>query len=90
MNATDAHQQTLNSCFGALDKVWVHLGPFRYGTNLYAKWTEPVLLMQKFMPRSGVEIFRYEHTRSTKMDPKLMSFCVSQCLVAFGIVSLLH
>ena len=78
MNATDAQQQTLNSCFGAFDKVWVHLGPFRYGTKLYAKWTEPVLLMQMFMPRSGVEIFRYERTRSTPMDHILMFWCVSQ------------
>ena len=74
MNATDAQQQTLNSCFGTFDKVWVHLGPFRYCTELGAKWAELVQLMQKFMPRSRVETFHYERTRNTPWDPKLM-FC---------------
>jgi len=52
--------------------VWVHLGPFRYCNKLGAKWAEPVQLMQKFMPRSRVGTFRYEHARSTPLDSKLM------------------
>ena len=31
-------------------------------------------LVQKFVPRSRVGIFRHEHTRSSPLDPKLM-FC---------------
>ena len=40
-------------------------------TELGAKWAE---LVQKFVPRSRVDIFCNEHTRSTPLDPKLM-FC---------------
>ena len=74
MNAPDTHKGTLNSCFVAFRKVWVHLGSFRYCTKLGAKWAVLVQLMQKFMPRSCVGTFRYEHTRNTPWDPKLM-FC---------------
>ena len=58
----------LNSCFSVFCNVWVPSGPFRYCTKLGAKRTELVQLMQKFMPRSGVRFFRYEHTRSTPMN----------------------
>ena len=75
-NKHDPHQWTINSCFGAFHNVWVHLGLFQYGIELGAKWAELVQLMQNFMPRSGVGIFRYESTRSTPMDPKLMFLCV--------------
>ena len=68
---------TLNSCFGAFLSVWVHLGPFRYCTKLGAKCAKLVQLMQKFMPRCRVRIFRNEHSRSTPLDPKLMFWCVS-------------
>ena len=34
MNAPDPHHWTLNSCFVAFRKVWVHLGSFRYCTRL--------------------------------------------------------
>ena len=51
--------------------IWVYLGPFGYLTELGAK---PVELVQKFVPRSRVRIFRNEHTRSTQLDPKL-TFC---------------
>ena len=61
-------------CFGAFHSVCVHLGPFRYCMKLGAKWSELVKLMQKFTPRSRVQIFRNECTRSTPLDPKLM-FC---------------
>ena len=43
-------------------------------------------LIQKFMPRSRVGIFRNEHTRSTPLDPKLMFWWVSNHLGAFGTV----
>jgi len=81
---------TLNSCFGAFLSVWVHLGPFRYCTKLGAKCAKLVQLMQKFMPRCRVRIFRYERSRSTQLDPKLMFWCVSFHLGAFGTVWLLH
>ena len=38
------------------------------------------------MPRSRVRIFRYEHTRSTPLYPKLMFWAVSYYLCAFGTV----
>ena len=38
-------------------------------------------LVQKFMPQSRVGIFRNERTRSRKLDPKLMVWCVSYYLV---------
>ena len=38
----------------------------------------------------SIRIFRNECTRSTPLDPKLVYWCVSQCLGAFWIVSLLH
>ena len=42
--------------------------------------------MQKFVPRSRIGIFRNERTRSTPSDPKLMFWCVSYYLGAFGTV----
>ena len=52
-------------------------------TKLGAKRVEVV---QKFVPRSRVGIFRNERTRSTPLDPYLMSRCVSYYLGAFGKV----
>ena len=49
-----------------------------------------VQLMQKFVPRSRVGIFRNEHSQSTPLDPELTFWCVSFSLGAFGTVSLLH
>ena len=46
-----------------------YLGPFGCLTKLGAKRAE---LMEKFVPRSCVGIFRYERTRSTALDPKLI------------------
>ena len=68
---------TPNSCFVAFRSVWVHLGPFRYCMKLGAKWAELMKLMQKFVPRSCVRIFRYECTRLNPWGPKLMFCCVS-------------
>ena len=55
--------------FGAFRTIWVHLGPFGCLTKFGAKQGE---LVQKFVPRSLVRIFRNERTRSTPLDPKLM------------------
>src|SRR4026208_1117463 len=76
-NAPSPPHWTLNSCFGAFHSVWVHLGSFRNCMKLSAKRGELVQLMQKFVPRSHVGIFRNECTQSTPMDPKLMFWCVS-------------
>src|SRR6185437_2344282 len=70
----DAPHWTPNSCFVAFRSVWVHLGPFHYCMKLSAKWAELVELMQKFVPRSHVRIFRNERTRSTPLDRNMM-FC---------------
>ena len=43
-------------------------------------------LVQKFVARRRVGVFRYEHTRSTTLDPKHMFWIVSYHLCAFGIV----
>src|SRR6185503_17239071 len=55
----------------------MHLGPFGCVMKLVAKRAE---LVQKFVPRSRVKIFRNDGTRSTPLDPKLMFFCVSYYL----------
>ena len=44
-------------------------------------------LIQKLKPRSCVGIFGDERTRSTPLDPKLLVWCISYCLGAFGTVS---
>ena len=46
----------------------MHSGPFGCLTKLGAKQAE---LVQKFVTRSRVGIFRNERTRSTPLDPKL-------------------
>jgi hypothetical protein len=40
------------------------------------KHTELVRLIQKFVPRSHVVLFRNERTYSTPLDPKLMFWCI--------------
>ena len=40
MNAPNTPHWTVNSCFGALHSVWVHLGSFRNCMKLGAKWGE--------------------------------------------------
>ena len=55
--------------------------PFGCLTKLGTKRAE---LVQKFVPRSRVGIFRNERTRSTPLDPKLTFWCVSYYLGAFG------
>ena len=74
---------TLNCHFGMFRDIWVYLGPFGCLTELGAKRAE---LVQKFVKRSRIGIFRKEHTRSTPLDPKLTSWCVSYYLGTFGTV----
>ena len=64
----------------------MHSGPLGCLTKLGAKRTE---LVQKFVPRSRVGIFRNEGTGSTPLDPKLTLWCISSHLGAFGTVCLL-
>ena len=59
------------------------MGPFCSLTKIGA---EGAKLVQKFLPRSCIGIFLNEHTRSTPSDPKLMFWCVSYYLCAFGTV----
>ena len=81
--APDPHHWTINSCFNAFHNIRVHLGPFGYCTKPSAKQNE---LVQKFVPRSRIGIFRKERTRSSPLDPKLTFWCVSYYLGAFGTV----
>ena len=55
--------------------------------KLGVKRGELVQLMQKFVPRSRVEIFRNERTRSTPLDAKLMFCCASYHLGPFGFLT---
>ena len=64
---------------------WMHSGPFGCLTKLGAKWSE---LVQKFVKRSRIRIFRNERTHSTPLDPKLMFWCVSYYLGVFRTVCL--
>jgi len=74
MNAPDPPHWTLNSCFGVFHTVWVHLGMLSCLMELGAKRSE---LVQKFVPRSRVGVFRNDRTRSTPLEPKLTFWCVS-------------
>jgi len=58
--------------------------------KLDAKRAKLVQLMPKFVQRCLVRNFRNERSRSTPLEPKLMFWCVSFYLGAFGTVSLLH
>jgi len=89
-NTPDQHNWTLNSYLGAFRSVQMHLGQFRYCTNIGAKQAEQVQLVQKFVQLSCVVIFRNECTPSKPLDTKLMFRCVLKCLRASGTVSLLH
>ena len=82
-NTTDPPHWTLTRHFGGFQTIWVHSGTFGCLMKLGAKRDK---LVQKFVPRSRVRIFRNEHTRSTPLDPKLMFWCVSYYLGAFGTV----
>ena len=82
--APDPPHWTLNERFGAFCTIWVHSGPFGCLTKLGAKRAE---LVQMFVPRSRVGIFRNECTRTTRLDHKLTFWCVSYYYFgAFGTV----
>ena len=74
---------TLKLCFGAFPTIWVHSGQFGCLTKLGAQRAE---LVQKFVPRNRVRTFRNEHTRSTPFEPRLMFWCISYHLGAFGTI----
>jgi hypothetical protein len=61
----------------------MHSGPFGCLSKLGAQRAE---LVQKFVPRSRIRIFRNERTRSTPLDPKLTFWCVLYNLGEFGTV----
>ena len=69
--------------FCCVRTIWVHSGPFCCLMKLGAKRAE---LVQKFVKRSRIGIFRNECTQSTPLDPKLTFWCVSYYLGAFGTV----
>ena len=62
----------------------MHSGPFGCLTKLGAKRDE---LVQKFVPRSCVGIFRNERTQSTPFGPKLMFWCISYHSGPFGCLT---
>ena len=66
--------------YSAFQTIWVHSEPFgclaKLGTNRDK-------LVQKFVPRSRIGIFRNEHTRSSPLDTKLTFWRVSYHLGAF-------
>ena len=85
-NAPDPPHCILNSCFGMFRTIWVNFEQFGLFTKLGAKRAE---LVQKFVPRSRVGMFRNERTRSSPLDPKLTFFlrfvlfgCIRDRLVA--------
>jgi hypothetical protein len=65
----------------------VHSGPLGCLTNSGVK---QAVLVQNFVPRSRVGIFHNELYRSTLLDRKLMFWCVSNYLDAFGTVWLAY
>ena len=79
-NGSDPPRWTLNWRFGAFRTIWELSGSFGCLTKLGAQRTE---LVQKFVPRSCVRIFRNERTRSTPLDPKLLFWCV---FLVFGCI----
>ena len=79
-NTTNQPHWTLNSCFGVFQTIWVQLGQFGCLTNLGGKRAE---LVQKFVPRSRIGMFRNECTRSSPLEAKLLFWYVSYHLAAF-------
>ena len=79
-NTPDPPHWTLNRRFGEFHTIWVHSGPFGCIRGCWAK------LVQKFEPQSRVGIFRNEYTRYSQLDTKIMFWCVSYYLVAFGTI----
>jgi hypothetical protein len=63
--------------------ILVHLGLFSLLLKLGAKRAE---LVQKFVPRSRVGIFRNQRIQSTPLDPELVFWCVLYNFGAFGTI----
>ena len=61
---------------GAFGTVWL---PYKTRCKMAER-------VQMFVPRSRVGSFRNVHTRSTPLDAKLLFWCISYYLEAFGIV----
>ena len=70
--------------------VSYYLGAFRTVCCITTISSKRAKLVQKFMPRSRVGIFRNERARSTTLDPKLMFCCDSYNLGAFRTIWLLN
>ena len=66
--------------------VSYYLGAFGIVCCITTLSSKRAKLVQKFVPRSRVRIFRNERTRSTPLDSKLMFLCVSHSLDVFGTV----
>ena len=66
--------------------VSYHLGAFGTVWLLTKLGAIRAELVQKFVPRSRIVIFRNKRTRSTPLDHKLTFCCVWYCLGAFGTV----
>ena len=66
--------------------VSYHLGAFWTVWLPYETRCKRAQLVQKFVPRNRVGVFRDECTRSTPLDPKLSFCCISYHLGAFGKV----
>ena len=82
-NAPNPPHWTLNTYFAVFCTIWMHILSFGCLTKHSAKRAE---LVQKFVPRSRVIIFRNEETRLTPLGPKLIFWCVSYYFGAFGTV----
>ena len=67
-------------------RVSYYVGAFGTVWLPYETRCKTAELVQKFVPRSRVGIFRNKHTRSTPSDPKLTFCCISYYLGAFGTV----
>ena len=65
MNAPDPPHWTLTSSFGAFRTIRVHLGQFCCVATLYAKRPK---LLQKFVQRSHVGIFRNKRTQWSNLN----------------------
>jgi len=63
-----------------------HLGAFGTVKLPYETRAKRSKLVQKFMPRSCIELFRNERTRSAPLDPKLMFWCDLYHFGAFGTI----
>ena len=82
-NATDPAPSDPKLLFLCISYYLGAFGPFGCLIKLGAKRAE---LVQKFVTRSRDGIFCNEHTQSTPLDAKLMFWCVSYYLGAFGTV----